>query len=257
MLLTIGQLAEHCGVTVRAVRHYHQCGLLAEPGRDGSGYRRYGAQAVVDLVRIKALADAGVPLSEVRRLLGAAEGDFAAAVADIDGRLHDQVLALERRREQLKALLSGDRMVLSADVVELLDDLRAMGVSAWNVALERDGWILLTAICPHLVPEWARQKRAAMTDPEFCRLYLACDQAHEWDIDDPRLYELAAWMSDWATKRREAVIGAIQEAPDDPGISVVETLMTSQLASASPAFRRLGELSRAVLTEAARDGLDA
>jgi len=60
-LLTIGQLANHCGVTVRAIRHYRRVGLLPEPVRDDPGYRRYGAQAVVDLVRIKVLADAGVP----------------------------------------------------------------------------------------------------------------------------------------------------------------------------------------------------
>ena len=42
-MLTIGQLAAYAGVTVRAVRHYHQIGLLPEPERDASGYRRYGA----------------------------------------------------------------------------------------------------------------------------------------------------------------------------------------------------------------------
>ena len=40
-------------MTVRAVRHYHQRVLLAEPARDSSGYRRYDADAVVDLIRIK------------------------------------------------------------------------------------------------------------------------------------------------------------------------------------------------------------
>ncbi|MFU9039101.1 MULTISPECIES: MerR family transcriptional regulator [Streptomyces] len=58
-MLTIGQLEAHAGVTVRAVRH-HQRGLLAEPERDASGYRRYDAQAVVELIRIKTLGDAGV-----------------------------------------------------------------------------------------------------------------------------------------------------------------------------------------------------
>ncbi len=42
-MLTISQLAAYAGVTVRAVRHYHQIGLLPEPERDASGYRRYGA----------------------------------------------------------------------------------------------------------------------------------------------------------------------------------------------------------------------
>ena len=31
--LTIGQLAAHVGVTVRAIRHYHARGLLPEPPR--------------------------------------------------------------------------------------------------------------------------------------------------------------------------------------------------------------------------------
>ena len=56
MLTIISQLAAYAGVTVRAVRHYHQIGLLPEPERDASGYRRYGASAVVTLIKIRALA---------------------------------------------------------------------------------------------------------------------------------------------------------------------------------------------------------
>ena len=38
-MVTIGQLASYAGVTIRAVRHYHQVGLLPEPDRNASGYR--------------------------------------------------------------------------------------------------------------------------------------------------------------------------------------------------------------------------
>ena len=72
-MLTISQLARYAGVTVRAVRHYHAKGLLPEPGRDHSGYRRYDAAAVVELVKIRTLADAGIPLSRVRGLLAAGD----------------------------------------------------------------------------------------------------------------------------------------------------------------------------------------
>jgi DNA-binding transcriptional MerR regulator len=61
-VLTISQLAATAGVTVR---HYHHSGLLPEPERDASGYRRYNAQAAVDLIRIRTVADAGVPLARV------------------------------------------------------------------------------------------------------------------------------------------------------------------------------------------------
>lgn len=72
-MLTIGQLASYAGVTVRAVRHYHAKGLLPEPERDHSDYRRYDAHAVVELIKIRTLADAGVPLARVRELLAAGE----------------------------------------------------------------------------------------------------------------------------------------------------------------------------------------
>ena len=73
-MLTIGQLAAYAGVTVRAVRHYHAKGLLPEPIRDPSGYRRYDAAAVVELIRIKTLAEAGVPLLARARPVGRRRG---------------------------------------------------------------------------------------------------------------------------------------------------------------------------------------
>ena len=48
-MITIGQLASYAGVTVKAVRVYHARGLLPEPPRDASGYRRYtAAGSVID-----------------------------------------------------------------------------------------------------------------------------------------------------------------------------------------------------------------
>ena len=81
-LITIGQLAGYAGVTIKAVRHYHQRGLLAEPLRDSSGYRRYSAQHAIDLVKIKTLAEAGVPLARINELLNADPDRFAAAIAE-------------------------------------------------------------------------------------------------------------------------------------------------------------------------------
>src|SRR5690606_27905126 len=99
-MLTIGELASYAGVTVRAVRHYHAKGLLAEPERDQSGYRRYDAGAVIELIKIRTLAEAGVPLVRVQELLGAGETEFAAAIAEIDRRLRAEIRERQRRRER-------------------------------------------------------------------------------------------------------------------------------------------------------------
>jgi DNA-binding transcriptional MerR regulator len=124
--ITIGDVA---GVTVRAVRHYHQRGILPEPARDASGYRRYDAQAVVDLVRIKALSEAGVPLARVRELLEAEPDEFAAALAEIDAKLRDEVRRLEAHRVAVGRLASADALALPTEVVDYLSRLRGHGIS--------------------------------------------------------------------------------------------------------------------------------
>src|SRR6059058_375206 len=103
-MLTISQLAAYAGVTVRAVRHYHKVGLLPEPERDRSGYRRYDAAAVVELIRIRTLADAGVPLARVKELLTADDEEFAAAVEEIDRRLRAEIRERQRHRERIAQL---------------------------------------------------------------------------------------------------------------------------------------------------------
>ena len=76
------------------------------------------------------------------------------------------------RRTQL-ARDGGERLFLPDDVVAILTELRALGVSERTVQLERDTWIVVAALSPDLVAEWARVKRWAMEDPEFRAIYLA------------------------------------------------------------------------------------
>ncbi|MDX3109775.1 MerR family transcriptional regulator [Nonomuraea angiospora] len=69
--VTIGQAAAFVGVTVKTVRHYHKLGLVKEPERDSSGYRRYGSAELPRLVQARTPATAGVPLAEIGPMLDA------------------------------------------------------------------------------------------------------------------------------------------------------------------------------------------
>lgn len=233
-MLTIGRLAAYVGVTVRAVRHYHQRGLLAEPARDASGYRRYDAQAVVDLIRIKTLSDAGVPLARIADLLNAEPERFSQAVTEIDEALKARIRDLERQRHRIAELVGGERLFLPPEVTAYLDALREAGVSARSVRLERDGWILLAARSPEEVREWAKGKRELLADPEFQRLYVAYDQAHDWDPADPRLEPLADEIVAFAGRQNES-----EWTTADP---VAVTLVASQPGSRTPAWDRLNRL---------------
>jgi DNA-binding transcriptional MerR regulator len=150
-MLTIGQLAAYAGVTVRAVRHYHQIGLLPEPERDASGYRRYGATAVVSLIKIRALANAGVPLSQIGQMLEADAPAFAEAVQKIDSHLREEIERLETTRKQVTQLTAGDSLALPPEVTSYLGRLREIGVPQRLVEAERDAWILVTARWPELI----------------------------------------------------------------------------------------------------------
>ena len=137
-MLTISQLAAYAGVTVRAVRHYHAKGLLPEPERDHSGYRRYDAAAVVALIRIRTLAEAGVPLSRVQELLDADDEAFAAAIEEVDHRLRAEIRERQRHRERIARLAAGDSLALPPEAVAYLQRLRQVGVEEQVVEAERD-----------------------------------------------------------------------------------------------------------------------
>lgn len=191
-MLTIGQLAAHVGVTVKAVRHYHRIGLLPEPDRDDAGYRRYGAAAVIDLTRIKVLRDAGIPLHDIPTLLRCDAETLAAAVEQIERDLDDRIDVLKSRKAQVAQLTAGESLYLSPEVVALLDHLRGLGVPDAVLELERDGWIIWSAASPDEVAGWATLKLRNLADPHIREDYLLCARAASWDADDPRLIEVAA-----------------------------------------------------------------
>ena len=206
-MLTIGELASYAGVTVRAVRHYHAKGLLPEPERDHSGYRRYDARAVADLIKIRTLAEAGVPLARVGELLSADEEEFAAAVGDIDRRLRAEIRQRQRHRERIAQLAAGDNLALPPEAVAYLDRLRALGHSEALIAGERDAWILVAAQLPEHMALFMRLKSAQLDDAATDALLRELGDAIAWTPDDPRLEGLA--------DRLAASLEAAEEADRD------------------------------------------
>lgn len=190
-MLTISQLASYAGVTVRAVRHYHAKGLLHEPERDRSGYRRYDAQAVVELIRIRTLAEAGVPLSRVDELLAADDEEFTAAVEDIDRRLGAEIRELQQHRRRIAQLAAGDSLALPPEAVEYLDRLRGLGLPVELVDLERDAWILVAAQLPEQMPKLMELKGQQLDEPAVIALYRDLWEALGWPPGDSRLEALA------------------------------------------------------------------
>lgn len=240
-VLTIGQLARYVGVSTKTVRVYHAKGLLPEPERDASGYRRYPAQAVVDLLRIRTLADAGVPLARIRDL-DKTPGNLSTALDQIDADLAARIKQLRATRTRLRELARGELRFLPPEVDAHLDGLPALGFSDRWIAMERELWIVLYATQPDLADTFFRDQTQTLTDPALRMLYLASDRAHDLDPTDPELDALADQIVAASIKRY---------GTEPPGMSsadpTIHQLLQATVNASSPAWQRLDTLIRARL----------
>ncbi|MEV6271508.1 MerR family transcriptional regulator [Kribbella sp. NPDC051936] len=233
-MLTISRLAAYAGVTVRAVRHYHKIGLLPEPGRDRSGYRSYDAAAVVRLIRIRTLADAGVPLARVQELLDAAPDEFSGGVEEIDKELRAEVRRLQDTRRRLAKLAAGDQLALPQSVVDYLDRLRGLGMKEQYVEMERDAWIMVAAQVPDQIDAVIVKKHEALQHPEMLKLYRIVNEALDWSLDDPRIVEIVDIL--------ERIMVAAVQAGETGSYGLDDslvTLMDTAVLEASPGAERV------------------
>ena len=240
-MLTIGGLAKYTGVTVKTIRVYHAKGLLPEPGRDASGYRRYGAQHVIDLIKIRTLAEAGVPLARIREIRTSPAGDAARALREVDAALSARISALAETQRRLRRLAGGDLPALPAEVSAYLERLTSQGFSARWVAMLTDLWILTFTTHPEVALVLFADQANAAEDPEQLQIFLDYDRAFDLDPDDPRIDQLAARMVT-ATRARYSV----RKMPDLPS-GEIPALVQSAVTDASPAWRRLDYLVRSHL----------
>ena len=65
----VGELAERTGLSVRALHHYEEIGLLVPSGRTESGHRLYSDEDVLRLQQVTSLRSLGFSLGEVKECL--------------------------------------------------------------------------------------------------------------------------------------------------------------------------------------------
>ena len=76
---TVSKLAQDAGVSVSVVRDYVLRGLLRPAGHTDGGYGLYDVQALVRLLFVRALFEAGLGLGELVRLCHALDGQAGDA----------------------------------------------------------------------------------------------------------------------------------------------------------------------------------
>jgi DNA-binding transcriptional MerR regulator len=118
-LLTIGEFSRMTHLSVKALRHYHDMGVLEPATIDRfTGYRSYEAGQVPSAQVIRRLRALGMPLDSIRSVL---------AAPDIDSRNREiaaHLARMERQLEQTQVAVAGLRALLDGPPARPAVELR-------------------------------------------------------------------------------------------------------------------------------------
>lgn len=164
------ELSARAGVTVRALRHYHQLGVLPEPPRSHNGYRQYGVHDLIRVLRIKRLAALGISLDRMSAIL---DDSGVGSAVELD-RLEDEIDAEITRLSTQKMLIAAIREADGAldvppELGPFLAASAAVGLSPEMVHIDREQSVLLAHVVgDDGMPELARLY-SELSDPVVLR----------------------------------------------------------------------------------------
>jgi len=127
---TVGRLAKRFGLSRSTLLYYDSIGLLPPAGRSESNYRIYGEAACRRLELICQYREVGLPLAEIREILGRPRGKTAKILAR---RLEELNREIHRCREQQRVVVQ----LLRSQ--QALKRSRSMTKAAWVGVLKASG----------------------------------------------------------------------------------------------------------------------
>lgn len=127
--VSIGAMAAAAGVNIETIRFYQRKGLLATPGRQHGGIRRYGLKEIARVKFVKASQRLGFSLDEIAALLKLDDGahcDEARAMAEHKLRdVRAKLLDLQRMESALERLVADCRATKGTVMCPLIATLQS------------------------------------------------------------------------------------------------------------------------------------
>ncbi|MBE3000721.1 MerR family transcriptional regulator [Nocardiopsis sp. HNM0947] len=225
--IKIGDAAVFADTTPRAIRHYHEIGLLPEPERGSDDRRRYGYEDMIHLLWIRKMADAGIALDDIRDAFtagtattgtvaaGPESGDGIAGILErLEETFAEQEAELRRQRTAVQRMRTeGSRMGLLSDFVT--DRLKGLPEGSLRQA-DLDTLLVTERIFGPLgAAVQASRFIALATHPSLREDSDRIDEAEEAlddgvAVDDPRVTQVAA--------ERHAFESALQAVIEESGL---------------------------------------
>ena len=190
-LMTIGRFARITGLTVKALRHYDELGLLRPAAVDPqTGYRSYSSDQVRRAERIRMLRRLELPLDDVATLVESEDPALIHRVL-VDHQRRTAIRSAELKvvLQGLQPLIDGKESVMSTPVEAI--DHRRLGVDLFNKA-------------------WTLMEKAGRTEAEDDELvHCAHASAYHWlHVGTPANRA----RSEWQCSRMYTVLGRAEPA---------------------------------------------
>ncbi len=129
--LSIGEFSKLTHLSVKALRHYHDVGLLVPAAVDSeSRYRRYDPAQARDAQLIRRLRALDMPIDSIRVVTRAADGAARdAAISEHLARMEGELARTQEVVASLRALLAEPQLDIGVER-RRLDDLTALAIRA-------------------------------------------------------------------------------------------------------------------------------
>ncbi|MBL7977751.1 MAG: MerR family transcriptional regulator [Bacteroidetes Order II. Incertae sedis bacterium] len=189
--ISISQLSQIAGVSLRTLRHYDEIGLLKPSLRRASGYRYYGKAEVLRLQQILFYKELGLPLAKIHSVLDAPHFDLITALeshkAVLEFRQKRTTMLLETIQKTLLHLKQEQDTMKSEDLYKGFDPETAEAYEA--EAKERWGAEAVEASKNRVMAAGKEQWEAIQADVEALNQALA-DAMATYDAQDEYVQKL-------------------------------------------------------------------
>ncbi len=187
----VGEIAQMTGLSIRALHHYDEIGLLKPSLRSDAGHRVFVSEDLVKLQQILSLRHLGLSLEEIKRTLDDAGFSFLDTVVRLKSQIQKQRVHLEQIESKLTSLerqLTNDEQFSIERIIQFLE-----AMTMFEKYLTKDQQDTVSAYSLKMGPDRLEQVKSTEWPELIAEVQKELNQGT--DPSEPRLHPLAVqWM---------------------------------------------------------------
>lgn len=128
--------------------YYDSIGLLKPAERTGANYRLYSDSDSLQLERILNFRKAGIPLEEIKRLLGYEEIGYYKVLVDRFNQINDEIGKLKEQQKFIAGMLKNNDLLRTSELINMDTWMKLMRSSGFDEDQSKKWHMLFEQISP-------------------------------------------------------------------------------------------------------------